>query len=219
MPRSWRALPRRWSPPQRALPDEAAQAFSDQLARRRQLVEMLVMEKNRLKQTPNKHVRGDIKAHVEWLENRLRATEDGLRHSVEASPAWQATRDLLSAVKGIGEVTALTLIGELPELGQLDRKRIAALVGVAPLNRDSGTVRGRRQVWGGRAVVRHTLYMATLSAVRFNATVRAFYTRLVSAGKAKKVALVACMRKLLTILNAMVRDGAGWRENTTSPLT
>lgn len=206
-------------PTQRPLPDEASQAFADQLARRRQLVEMLVMEKNRLKQTPNQHVRSDIKTHIEWLENRLRATEDGLRHNVEASPAWQSKRDLLAAVKGVGEITALTLIGELPELGQLDRKRIAALVGVAPLNRDSGSMRGRRQVWGGRAVVRHTLYMATLSAVRFNATLRAFYSRLIAAGKVKKVALVACMRKLLTILNAMVRDNASWRETAPALLT
>lgn len=199
-------------PAQRALPDQAAQDFADQLARRRQLVDMLTMEKNRLQQSPNKAVRQDIKTHIEWLQNRLRATEDGLRHAVESSPTWQAERDLLSEIKGIGDITALTLIGDLPELGRLDRKRIAALVGIAPLNRDSGTLRGRRAVWGGRAAVRHTLYMATLSAVRFNPTLRAFHTRLRAAGKAKKVALVACMRKLLTILNAIVRDKAPWRE-------
>lgn len=197
-------------PTQRPLPDEAAQAFADQLTRRRQLVEMLVMEKTRSKQAPNKVVRKDIKKHIEWLENSLRASDEGLRHAVEESPIWQAKRDLLGEVKGVGEVTVLTLIGALPELGRLDRKQIAALVGVAPFNRDSGTLRGKRTVWGGRAVVRQVLYMATLSAVRFNPTLKAFYTRLRGNGKAAKVALVACMRKLLTILNAMVRDGRRW---------
>ena len=193
-------------PVQRALPDEAVQAFADQLTRRRQLVEMLAMEKTRLKQAPNKWVRQDIKKHIEWLENRLRASEDGLRRAVEDSPAWQAKRDLLGEVKGIGEVTVLTLIGALPELGRLDRKQIAALVGVAPFNRDSGTLRGKRTVWGGRAVVRQVLYMATLAAVRHNPVLKAFYVRLRGNGKVAKVALVACMRKLLTILNAMMRD-------------
>lgn len=197
-------------PAQRALPDETAQAFADHLARRRQLVEMLAMEKTRLKQAPNSEVRKDLKQHIAWLENRLWASEDGLRRAVETSPAWQAKRDLLSEVKGIGEVTMLTLLGGLPELGRLDRKQIAALVGVAPLNRDSGTLRGRRTVWGGRAAVRQVLYMATLTAVRFNPVLKAFYARLRGNGKAAKVALVACMRKLLTILNAMVRDNRRW---------
>ncbi|HVT33268.1 MAG TPA: IS110 family transposase [Rhodanobacteraceae bacterium] len=197
-------------PVQRALPDEAAQAFADQLTRRRQLVEMLAMEKNRLKQAPNKGVRQDLKKHIEWLQNRLRASEDGLRQAVEHSPAWQARRDLLAEVQGVGEVTVLTLIGLLPQLGQLDRKQIAALAGVAPFNRDSGTLRGRRTIWGGRAAVRQVLYMATLTAVRCNPVLKAFYTRLRANGKAAKVALVACMRKLLTILNAMLRDGQHW---------
>ena len=197
-------------PTQRPVPDEAAQAFADQLTRRRQLVEMLAMEKTRLKQAPNKLVRKDIKQHIAWLENKLRASDEGLRHAVEDSPIWQAKRDLLGEVKGIGEVTALTLIGALPELGRLDRKQIAALVGVAPFNRDSGTLRGKRTVWGGRAVVRQILYMATLSAVRFNPPIAAFYRRLRGNGKVAKVALVACMRKLLTMLNAMVRDGRRW---------
>jgi transposase len=197
-------------PVQRPLPDEAAQAFADQLTRRRQLVEMLAMEKNRLKQAPNKLVRQDLKKHIEWLQNRLRASEGGLRQAVEDSPAWQAKRDLLAEVQGIGEVTVLTLIGLLPQLGQLGRKEIAALVGVAPFNRDSGTLRGRRTVWGGRAAVRQVLYMATLTAVRCNPVIKAFYTRLRVNGKAAKVALVACMRKLLTILNAMLRDGRSW---------
>ena len=132
---------------------------------------------------------------------------------MEASPAWQAKADLLREVKGLGEVSILTLIADLHELGTLDRKQIAALVGVAPLNRDSGTLRGRRCVWGGRAEVRQALYMATLSAVRYNPILQAFYTRLRNAGKTAKVALVACMRKLLTILNAMLRDQAHWDEH------
>lgn len=197
-------------PAQRPLPDDAAQAFADQLTRRRQLVEMLAMEKTRLKQAPNKFVRKDLRKHIAWLESSLRASDEGLRRAVEDSPSWQATRDLLSEVKGVGEVTVLTLIGALPELGRLDRKQIAALVGVAPFNRDSGTLRGKRTVWGGRAAVRQVLYMATLTAVRFNPVLKAFYTRLRGNGKAAKVALVACMRKLLTILNAMVRDGRRW---------
>lgn len=202
-------------PSQRPLPDEAAQAFADQLTRRRQLVEMLAMEKTRLKQTPDKEVRRDLKEHIEWLENRLRASEDGLRRTVEASPAWQAKRDLLAEVKGVGEITVLTLIALLPELGRIDRKQIASLVGLAPFNRDSGTLRGRRTVWGGRAAVRQTLYMATLTAVRWNPPLKAFYERLVGKGKASKVALVACMRKLLTMLNAMLRDGKKWAPRDT----
>ncbi len=196
-------------PAQRPLPDEAAQAFADQLTRRRQLVEMLAMEKTRLKQS-TKIVRKEIKKHIEWLQNSLRSSDDGLRRAVEDSPVWQARRDLLSEVKGVGDVTAMTLIGTLPELGRLGRKQIASLVGLAPFNRDSGTLRGKRTVWGGRAVVRHVLYMATLSAIRCNPTIRVFYQRLRSNGKVAKVAIVACMRKLLTMLNAMLRDSARW---------
>ena len=195
-------------PAQREMPDEAAQDFADQLGRRRQLVEMLAVEKVRLKQSHNREVRRDLKEHIEWLEKQLRASDAGLHQSVERSPAWQAKRDLLQEVAGVGRVTVLTLLADLPELGQLDRKQIAALVGVAPLNRDSGTLRGRRTVWGGRAHVRRTLYMATLTAVRYNPVLRVFYERLRAAGKPVKVALVASMRKLLTILNAMLRDGA-----------
>ena len=197
-------------PAQRPIPDEAAQDLSDQLARRRQLVDMLTMEKNRLKQAPNKAVRQDLKKHIEWLENRITASEDGLKQAVANSPAWQAKRDLRVDVKGIGDVTALTLLDQLPELGQIDRRKSAALVGVSPFNRDSGTMRGKRTVWGGRAAVRHVLYMATLTAVNWNPTIKAFYERLVGNGKCAKVALVACMRKLLTMLNAMVRDRKKW---------
>lgn len=200
-------------PEPRPLADEAAQALADLLARRRQLVEMLAMEKVRLQQVPNAAVRKDIKAHIQWLQQRLSASEDGLRHTIESSPAWQAKRDLLASVQGVGEITALTLIGCLPELGQLNRKQIAALAGLAPFNCDSGNVRGRRVIWGGRAAVRAVLYMATLSAVRYNPPLRAFHQRLLAAGKMKKVALVACMRKLLTILNAILRDGRAWEQD------
>lgn len=199
-------------PALRPLPDETAQAFTDLLTRRRQLVEMLTMEKLRLKQSVPGEVRKDIKTHMEWLSNRLKATDQGLRQAVEASSVWQAKRDLLSDVVGLGDVSVFTLLGSLPELGELDRKQIAALVGVAPLNRDSGTLRGRRRVWGGRAVVRSVLYMATLAAIRHNPRIRAFNDQLRARGKAAKVAIVACMRKLLTILNAMIRDNAPWRD-------
>ena len=198
-------------PPIRPLAEAEGSALADLLARRRQLVEMVTMETNRLQQARQAPVRQDLQAHIQWLTQRLKATEGGLRAAVEASPAWQAKAELLREVKGLGEVTAL--IACLPELGHLDRKRIAALVGVAPLNHDSGTWRGKRRIWGGRAVVRQALYMATLSAVRHNAVLKAFYARLRQGGKTAKVALVASMRKLLTILNAMLRDHAHWDEH------
>ena len=197
-------------PAQRPLPDQAAQEFAEQLARRRQLVEMLSAEKVRLKQATGKAVRKGLKEHIAWLGKQLHASEDGLRQLIESSPAWQAKRDLLAAVKGVGEVATMTLLALLPELGTLGRKPIAALVGLAPFNRDSGTLRGRRTVWGGRAAVRQVLYMATLSAVRHNPVLKAFYDRLRGRGKRPKVAIVAAMRKLLTMLNAMLRDNAHW---------
>lgn len=203
-------------PQPRALADAETQELSDRLTRRRQLVQMLTMEKLRLKQAHPRDVRKDLRKHIVWLENHLRASESGLRQAVETSPVWMAKQDLLSSVKGIGEVTILTLLASLPELGQLNRKQIAALVGLAPFNRDSGTLRGKRCIWGGRAVVRQVLYMATLSAIRHNTAVRTFYTRLRQNGKAAKVAIVACMRKLLTILNAMLREGKPWHDHTIS---
>lgn len=200
-------------PPVRTLPDAQTQTLADQLARRRQLVEMLTMEKNRLHQAQHDGIRTDIQQHIDWLKQQLKTLESGLRQAVEASPAWQEKADLLDEVKGLGDVSIVTLLADLPELGTLNRKQIAALVGVAPLNQDSGTWRGPRRIWGGRAEVRQTLYMATLSAVRYNPVLNAFYTRLCAAGKTAKVALVASMRKLLTILNAMLRDHAHWDEN------
>lgn len=197
----------------RRLAEEDTQALADALTRRRQLVEMRTMEKTRLTQAGPAHVRKSIKAHIQWLDKQLCVTDSGLRKAVEQSEAWMAKCDLLSQVKGIGTVACLSLTAWLPELGTINRKQIAALVGVAPLNHDSGTYRGRRRVWGGRAAVRAVLYMATLSAIRHNPTIAAFHQRLRTAGKPKKVAIIACMRKLLTILNAMVRDGQPWRES------
>lgn len=196
-------------PALRVLPDEATQELAERVARRRQLVEMLVAEKLRSRQAVGKLTRREIKKHVEWLERQLRASDGGLKQAVESSPAWQVNYDLLSGVKGVGPTTCITLLALLPELGRLDRKQIAALVGVAPFNRDSGALRGRRRIWGGRAAVRQVLYMATLAAIRSkNVVLSEFYRRLKSSGKQSKVAIVACMRKLLTILNAMVRDQA-----------
>ena len=156
-------------------------------------------------------MRKRIRLHVRWLEKEIFRTDDELEQAVERSPTWQENEALLRSVPGVGPVLARTLLAELPELGVLSHKRLSALVGVAPLNFDSGTLRGRRMVWGGRARVRSTLYMAALSATHHNPTIRAFYERLVAAGKPKKVALIACARKLLSILKAMMRDHVRWR--------
>jgi transposase len=171
---------------------------------------MLTAERNRLGFARGR-VRRDIDQHIRWLQKRLKDVDRDLEAAVQASPVWRAAEDLLRSVPGIGRVVSCTLIGELPELGQLTRKQIASLVGVAPHARDSGTFRGKRMVWGGRAQVRAVLYMAALVAAKFNPVIRAFYQRLRTAGKPAKVALTACMRKLLTILNAMARSGEPWR--------
>jgi transposase len=197
-------------PEPRALPDEALEALDALLTRRRQLVEMLTAERNRLL-VARAPVRHDLQQHIRFLERRLRAADDDLHTAVKASPLWRVKDDLLQSVPGVGRVVSLTLLAELPELGRLSHKEIAALVGVAPLNRDSGTLRGRRLVYGGRAPVRAVLYMAALVASRRNPVIRAFYERLRAAGKPAKVALTACMRKLLTILNAIARDGRPWQ--------
>jgi transposase len=198
-------------PTPRPLPDEDAQALAALVERRRQVVAMRTAEENRLGATRVAAVRTRIQAHLAWLEADLRAIDDDLRQRLRASPLWRAQDDLLQSVPGIGPILSLTLLAELPELGRLSHGQIAALVGVAPLNRDSGTLRGRRAVWGGRRAVRTTLYMGTLRATRCNPAIRAFYERLLAAGKAKKVALVACMHKLLTILNAMVKHQTSWQ--------
>lgn len=197
------------NPPARPVPDADAAALAALLTRRRQLVGMRTAEVNRLGTAPPAVARG-IRDHVAWLDDQLGRVDRDLAAAVEASPAWRATDDLLRGVPGIGPVVSRTLLTELPELGTLSGRRIAALVGVAPVARDSGRHRGARAIAGGRAGVRSALYMAVLSAARYNPVVRAFYARLRAAGKAVKVAQVAAMRKLLVILNAMVRDNRPW---------
>jgi transposase len=196
-------------PTPRPLPDAQAQELTALLARRRQLIQMLTAERQRL-DTALPAVQTHIQRHLAWLEQELANLDRTLSQRVQASPVWREREQLLRSVPGIGPTTALTLLAELPELGQLDRKAIAALVGVAPLSCESGTWRGRRIIWGGRARVRTALYMATLVASRHNPLIAAFYQRLCTAGKPKKVALTACMHKLLTILNAIVRQGTPW---------
>ena len=200
-------------PEWRPLPDEETQALEALLVRRRQLVEMITAEKNRLGATPSRPVKTEISEHIEWLQRQLRITDRKLDQSIKSSSAWKEKVDLLKSVPGVGRVMIATVLSQLPELGTLDRKQIAALVGVAPFNRDSGTLRGRRAIWGGRASVRGVLYMSALTASRFNPAIRAFYSRLRAAGKLPKVALVACMRKLLTLLNAMLRRRTHWNQS------
>lgn len=200
-------------PEPRPLPDEQTQALAALLARRRQLVEMLTAEKNRLRQA-HKPVRTSVRTHIAWLERALAQTDRTLAQAVRESPVWREKDDLLRSTPGVGPVLTTTLLAALPELGTLTGKQIAALVGVAPFNRDSGTWRGARTVWGGRAQIRAVLYMAAIVAARFNPVIRAFYQRLCAAGKAKKVALTACMRKLLTILNAMMKHRTRWDHTT-----
>ncbi len=196
-------------PALRELPDEALRTLNALLTRRRQLIEMLVAERNRLDHA-SPSVEKSLKQHIRWLEKRLADVDSDLDQTIQQSPAWKAKEDLLRSVPGIGPIVSRTLLADLPELGSLNRKQIAALVGVAPLAKDSGTLRGKRMVWGGRAPVRAALFMGALIAARHNPVIRDFYKRLVATGKPKKVALVACMRKLLTILNAMVRTNTRW---------
>ena len=202
-------------PTPRPLPDAQTQELRALLGRRQQLIAMRTAEHNRLLGAAGR-LHADIQAHVTWLDTRLAALDDDLGTALRASPLWRADDDLLQSAPGIGPVCARTLFLELPELGTLSRQQIAALVGVAPLNRDSGTLRGRRTVWGGRARVRAVLYMGTLVATRHNPVIKAFYERLCAAGKAKKVALTACMRKLLTILNAMLKHRTPWQPREVS---
>jgi transposase len=198
-------------PTPRPLPDEAAQALAALVERRRQVVARRTAEENRLGATRVALVRARIQAHLAWLQADLGEIDEDLRQRLRASPLWREQDDRLQSVPGIGPIVSLTLLAELPELGRLSHGQIAALVGVAPLNRDSGTLRGRRAVWGGRRAVRAALSMGTLRATRCNPAIQPFYGRLLAAGKAKKVALVACMHKLLTILNAMVKHQTPWQ--------
>jgi transposase len=206
----------RIQPPSRPLADGETQALAALVTRRRQLLEMLGMERSRLEQAPpTGRVTRDLRNHIRWLEKRVTEVDDEIGTPIQASPLWRVQEDLLRSVPGIGPVTARTLLAELPELGRLNRRAIAALVGVAPFNCDSGQYRGQRHIWGGRAHVRATLYMAALVAARHNPALGAFYRRLLALGKPKKVALVATMRKLLTIVNALLKHHTPWQVAST----
>ena len=196
-------------PETRPLPDATTQELKALVARRRQLVEMITAEKNRLgRATPL--VRPQLQGHIRWLEGSLGELEKDLGDYIRSTPIWRAKDKTLRSVPAVGPVLTMTLLADLPELGVLNRGEISALAGVAPFNRDSGTLRGKRTVWGGRSQVRAALYMATLVATRYNPVIRDFYQRLCAAGKPKKVALTACMRKLLVILNAMIKHNRTW---------
>lgn len=208
----------RIQPEVRPLPDPAARELEELLTRRRQLLEMRQAERNRLAQAIGRrqhHLRKSLKKHIAFLDRELAIADSDLGTMVRASAAWRERDDLLQSAPGIGPVVSRTLLAELPELGQLNRRAIAKLVGIAPLSRDSGRWRGQRTIQGGRATVRAALYMATLVATRANPVIRAFYQRLLALGKPKKVALIACMRKLLTILNHMLRTGQPWSPSPT----
>lgn len=207
----------RLEPAPRAVTDAATQALGALVARRRQLLEMLGMERARLEHAPpTGHLTRELRRHIRWLERRVVDVDEEIGTSIAAHPTWRVQEELLRSVPGVGPTTARTLLGELPELGRLDRRAIAALVGVAPFNCDSGQHRGQRHIWGGRASVRATLYMASLSAARYNPVLRMFYRRLRDAGKPAKLALVATMRKLLTILNAMLKHQSHWKTQVAS---
>lgn len=197
-------------PEARPLPNEETRQLNTLVTRRRQLVGMIIAESNRLPTTRDKTVKQRIHTHIDWLKQELADIDKNISQMIQQSPVWRQQDKLLQSVPGVGPVLSSTLIAELFELGSLNRKKIAALVGVAPLNRDSGKHRGERSIWGGRCRVRRPLYMATLTAVRFNPTIRSFYNRLLDNGKTKKVALTACMRKLLTMLNVMVKHHSSW---------
>jgi len=197
-------------PAVRALKSEEAQELEAVLTRRRQIVEMITAERNRQTKAQAR-IAKQIKGHIAWMEKRLDEANDDLDRLIRKSPIWQHKSELLTSVPGVGRVVATTLLAELPELGSLNRREIGALVGVCPFNRDSGGRRGKRLIWGGRSSVRAALYMATLCATRFNPIIKAFYRRLVDAGKHKKVAIVACMRKLLVTMNVMIRTDTSWR--------
>ena len=194
----------------RSLRTEQEEQLTALMTRRRQVIDMLTVEKNRLV-TVRAKMRTEIEAHLQWLSNSLKKLDQEIEEFVESLPVWKDKDALLQSVPGVGHVSSATLLAMLPELGLLNRQEIAALVGVAPVNKDSGKKRGRRRVYGGRADVRSVLYMAALSAKKFNPVIRKFYERLIQHGKEKKVALTACMRKLLVILNAMLRSNQPWR--------
>jgi transposase len=207
----------RVQPEPRPIPDAATQALAALVVRRRQLLEMIGMEGRRLEQAPpTGRITRDLRHHIRWLERRVEDVDEEIGTAIQASPVWRVHEDLLRSVPGIGPTTARTLLAELPELGRLDRRAIAALVGVAPFNCDSGQHRGQRHIWGGRTSVRTALYMAALVASRHNPVLAAFYRRLRMAGKSAKVALVATMRKLLTIMNTMMKHQSRWNPEAAS---
>jgi len=197
-------------PEVRKLPDKETKDIRMVVSRRRQLVEMMTAEKNR-KSTADDSLKPGIQAHIDWLKKEVEDLDRDLRKRIESSGVWRVKDNLLQSIPGVGKVLSSTLLAELPELGKLNRREIAALVGVAPYNRDSGMMRGKRVIWGGRASVRRVLYMATLAGITFNPVIRDLYNRLVERGKAKKVALVACMRKLLIIMNAIIKTETPWQ--------
>jgi transposase len=197
-------------PEVRPVKSRQLQELSALVSRRRQLVEMLTMEKNRLASAA-KEIRKDITAHISWLGKRLKDVDGKLSRTVKICPVWREKDEIMRSVPGVGPVLSNTLLANVPELGELNRRQIASLIGVAPLNRDSGQYSGTRMVWGGRANVRSVLYMATVAAMRWNPVIKSFYQRLIGAGKKFKVAITACMRKLLTIINAMVKSGTMWQ--------
>ena len=197
-------------PPLTRLPNEAEQALSALVARRKQLLEMLTAEQNRLETAPT-GIRLSLQEHIQWLKDQCKKLDREIDKFIQTHPDFKHKDEILQSTPGVGKVTASTLVANLPELGACDGKQIAALVGTAPFNRDSGFKKGKRAIQGGRAEVRQVLYMAALSATRYNCVIKVFYQRLLAAGKKKKVALVACMRKLLTILNAMIAQHAYWK--------
>ena len=199
-------------PEVRELKDEETQLLTALMSRRRQIVDMLTAQKNRLSVAP-KGVRKEIQKHIEWLEARVQLMNRQISDAIKKSPAWREKDRILQSTPGVGPVLSVSLLAGVPELGKLNRQKLATLVGVAPLNRDSGLFKGTRKVWGGRAQVRAVLYMAAVSATRANPVIRAFYQRLIAVGKKPKVALTACMRKLLSILNTMIKNGTRWQKN------
>lgn len=204
-------------PEVRELASEAAKALQELVTRRQQLVEMLSGERNRRSAARTERAQAQIDRHIEWLKEEVSALDEQIQAQLNQSQQWQQQQAILQSVPGVGVVTASTLIALLPELGQLNRQQIAALVGVAPINCDSGKMRGKRFVIGGRAAVRSVLYMAALVATQFNPVIRVFYQRLLAQGKAKKLALVACMRKLLVMLNAMLKHNQPWNPPSEQP--
>lgn len=205
-------------PPVRPLASEAQPQLNDLVTRRRQLVEMLTSERNRATWLRGK-AQANVETHIDWLEAQVKDLDQAIEQQIQQRQSWQQTQQLVISVPGVGQVMALTWLAGLPELGALTHKQIATLVGVAPLNYDSGQMKGKRRVFGGRAPLRQVLYMSALVAVRYNPVLKDFYSRLLQRGELKKVALVACMHKLLTILNAMVKHGKAWEVSTGNSIT